>query len=106
MEDVIGSDKRVIYIAVDSDVYSESVCKKAAYALMGHFSCLLSKTDEKTLQLELQVNQDCNLSENALKSLMYDELLDYSLREEISHKTQPMRDLILSNAFSNTKLVG
>ena len=40
-----------------------------------------------------------------IKALLLDELLDYSLRASIADQTENVRNIILSNAFSNTKLV-
>lgn len=105
MEQLITSDKLVFSMSLSKDVYSLSVCKKASYALMNLVSCEISISQE-SIDIKVLRNNQCELSESELELLILDELLDYSLREEISDKTEHIRTVILSNAFSNTKLVG
>ena len=72
---------------------------------MNYISCQIDLVEQKII-ITATLNDDCKKTIKELKSLLLDELLDYSLREIISEKTEHVRTLILSNAFSNTKLVG
>ncbi len=92
-------------VSVDSNVYSLITCKKSCYALMNYFSCEI-RLEATDIIMLLTPNDACNVSEEELRLLLLDELLDYSLREKISEQTDDVRTLILSNAFSNTKMVG
>jgi His-Xaa-Ser system protein HxsD len=103
-EELIGSDKRYFILRVEAEVYSMEVCKKACYAMMSLFSSQISK-DGHEFVLNVSVNQETSESTAQLQELLLDELLDYSLRESISNKTESIRNIILANAFSKTRLV-
>ena len=105
MSELIASDRPSFEMAVDSRVYGLLVCQKACYALMGEISCQLS-VDESEIVIAVTALPECELDEGQIRSLLLDELLDYSLREKIGEATETVRNIILSNAFSNTKLVG
>lgn len=105
MSVVIATDKGSFELKLDTDIYSIEVCKKACYALMSHISCQLGKTGNQ-ITIVATLNSDHPEDKQQLKALLMDELLDYSLRETISSKTENIRDIILSNAFSNSKLSG
>jgi His-Xaa-Ser system protein HxsD len=104
MNDVITTDKRSFEIELNSKVYSLLACKKACYALMELVSCEITTSPDKLL-VKIHPTTECNKDEQEIRALLLDELLDYSLRETISEKTDSIRTLILSNAFSKTKLV-
>ena len=101
---LIASDKREFVLRLDSAIYSADVCKKASYAMMSLFSSQIS-TDGQDFVISVSVNQETAESVSQLQELLLDELLDYSLRESISQKTESIRNVILANAFSKTKLV-
>tara|TARA_B110000503_G_scaffold130798_1_gene204609 strand:- start:510 stop:827 length:318 start_codon:yes stop_codon:yes gene_type:complete len=101
---VIASDKRSFELEVDLDVYSLEVCKKACYALMAYISCNL-EISKSQLTIKAMVSGEHLEDVEQIKALLLDELLDYSLRASISDQTENIRNVILSNAFSNTKLV-
>ena len=71
---------------------------------MALFSSKISK-DHDEIVIRLSINQETSESEANLQELLLDELLDYSLRESISHKTESIRNVILANAFSKSNLV-
>jgi His-Xaa-Ser system protein HxsD len=104
MSAVIASDKCSFELRLDSKVYSLDVCKKASYALIDLLSCEIKVVDTDIL-ISAVKSGDSELGANELHALLLDELLDYSLRESISSQTDNIRNIILSNAFSNTKLV-
>ena len=104
MNNFIATDKQAFVVEVDANVYTLLACQKACYALMQYMSSKISTADCSVI-LEVFPTRDCDKSVDELKELLFDELLDYSLREKIFEKTDAIRTLILSNAFSNTKLV-
>lgn len=104
MNDVITTDRSPFELELSLEVYSLQACKKACYALMEFVSCEIS-TSSNRLLIKVHPTPDCGKGEEELKALLFDELLDYSLRETIAEKTDPIRTLILSNAFSKSKLV-
>ena len=101
---LIASDKRQFELRVDPEIYSIEVCKKSCYALMFLFSSKIS-VESKQLVINASINQETTETIPQLQELLLDELLDYSLRESISLKTEAVRNVILSNAFSKTRLV-
>jgi His-Xaa-Ser system protein HxsD len=104
MSTVIATDKQVFKLELDVNVYSLEVCKKACYALMNYISCQLASS-ESHITITASINGDYTEDVDQMKALLFDELLDYSLRESISSQTENLRNIILSNAFSNTKLI-
>ena len=104
MNDVITTDKKSFEMELCSKVYSLLTCKKACYALMELVSCEITSSPDKLL-VKVHPTPACNKDEQELRTLLLDELLDYSLRQTIAEKTESIRTLILSNAFSKTKLV-
>jgi His-Xaa-Ser system protein HxsD len=105
MSSIFLSDKQSFVVAVDSSIYSVEVCQKACYALLSYMSCQVA-TSDGAFAITVLPAKDCDKDAGELRALLLDELLDYSLREKIAISTEPLRNLILSNAFSNTKLVG
>jgi His-Xaa-Ser system protein HxsD len=101
---VIASDRWSCELELDQEVYSLEVCKKACYALMHYASCQIKKTDS-SIRILARPGDDCSVTSQEFEALLLDELLDYSLRDSISAQTEDIRNVILSNAFSNTKLV-
>jgi len=104
MKNVIETNPRSFNIEINSSIYSLLVCQKACYALMNYMSCKIDHVGNGFL-IEINVANECDKTLDDLKHLLLDELLDYALREKISEKTELVRNLILSNAFSNTGLV-
>lgn len=104
MKNVIATESRSFQAKINPSIYSLLVCQKACYALMNYMSCKIDYVGDD-LVIEVNVSDECDKTLDDLNHLLLDELLDYALREKISEKTEPVRNLILSNAFSNTGLV-
>lgn len=104
MSIVIATDKRSFELEVDSNIYSIDVCKKACYALMAYISCSFEISQSK-ITITAIISGEYTDEVFQIKALLLDELLDYSLRDSISSQTENLRNIILSNAFSNTKLI-
>ncbi len=100
----IASDLDPFILEVDVDVYSLQVVQKACYALMRYISCSVSKENKK-YSIRVLPSAGNTFCADELERMLLDELLDYSLRERIVEQTEPVRNLILANAFSRTTLV-
>lgn len=105
MSELIGSDRPSFDLEVNANVYSVDSCMKAAYALMSKLTAQIETEGEK-IKICITPAGNFDLTETELKGLFLDEILDYSLRESIKEQTASYRDIILSNAFSNSKLIG
>lgn len=93
-------------LRVDSQVYSREVIMKACYRLGDKFSTLISSEVENNFSISfLPISSNSNLAVEDAVKLFYAELLDEALRKEIADKTEPIRNLILAQAFSNTSLM-
>ena len=69
-------------------------------------SCEITKIEGGGLEVLLYVVKDTKHSDAEISQVLLDELLDYSLRESIAEQTEDVRNLILANAFSRSRLVG
>jgi His-Xaa-Ser system protein HxsD len=105
VSDIIATDQRQFSVQVDPAVYSLNCLKKACYAIMTLASCDIQK-EENVFTVTLNVLPDISQSNKEIRLLLLDELLDYSLRESISEQTEDVRNVILANAFSRSRLVG
>mgnify|MGYP006426170945 CR=1 FL=1 len=104
MTSLIATDQRSFDLEIDPEIYSLEVCKKACYALLAIISCNFEVTKKKIIIKAIVCGENSEEVEQ-LKALLLDELLDYSLRASIAEQTENVRNVILSNAFSKTKLV-
>jgi len=88
----------------DEKIYSVEAIQKAAYRYMNFFTLNLSLSKGKTNCL-LVPNKD--LGQEEFEQTIDDfkkEILDQHLRLKIKAETEPVRNLILGIAFSNTSL--
>jgi His-Xaa-Ser system protein HxsD len=101
-EEASATEKTCVHFA--ADVFDIGAIKRAAYRLSdklvvditpvtGGIDCVLRATTTKQ-----------NLS--SLETEFRNHVLDYDLRERISKETEPLRNLVLSLAFSKTGLQG
>lgn len=103
---VIATDKRHLEFEIDSAVYSMECVKKSCYALMAIGSSEIRTLTDHQILVKMAILQDINQSDAEIRQLLFDELLDYSLRESISKQTEGVRNVILANAFSRSRLIG
>lgn len=95
-----------VIVRVSSRVYSLQALMKAAYQYTGKYHVHIEPTmpDDYRVQLKhKQSNQELDLHE--LAGEFCNTLLDFSLRESIAKDSEPIRNLILANAFSRTSLI-
>jgi His-Xaa-Ser system protein HxsD len=90
-------------LLIDKKIYSLDAVKKSAYRFIDRLTILITQDDENIV-LEIDgigahaANQDTIIAD------FKRELLDQDLRIKINKETEPVRNLILSYAFSQTGL--
>ena len=86
----------------DNSVFGHEVIKRSLYRFADRCSCDIVSGDNHTV-----VTVHVNGSENPaqLEADIRNEILDQDLRSSIAQETQHVRNLILANAFSKTKLI-
>jgi His-Xaa-Ser system protein HxsD len=95
-------NESVVVVKFAAGVFSIDAIKRAAYRFV----------DRLTIEIEPHADEIvCRLRPNAanpdpaaLESEFRNEVLDQDLRIQIGHETEPLRNLILSLAFSKTGL--
>lgn len=93
-------------ITFDARVYGLPVIKKAAFALLKHFTTDIAQDgDTWVCTLVFSTAVDAAAVEQACNALRA-EVLDQDLRASISRETEPLRNAILALAFSRTGLQG
>jgi len=103
---VIATDRRYLEFEIAEDVYSMECVKKSCYALMGIGSSEIRTSTDGKILVKMVILPEVNQSDSDLRQLLFDELLDYSLRESIFEQTEGVRNVILANAFSRSRLIG
>lgn len=82
----------------DASVYSLNTLQSAAYRCLGDVSCNIISGDKfHTCSLIPKVS---NSDLDVLKARFIDTANDESLREKLNTETEPVRNLLLSLAFS------
>lgn len=93
-------------VLVDLNLYSLTAIKKCCYKFTGDCSIQLKMLDQNILKLIFTLSSDSSIDvRNKLISDFHNELLDQDLREIVSKETEPVRNLILAEAFSKTSLL-
>ena len=90
-------------LTFDASSHSADAIQRAAYRLSDRLSCDLI-SDESVYRCKLHLKESDVSDEETLADFR-NEVLDQTLRERIREETEPMRTLILAQAFSRTGLV-
>jgi His-Xaa-Ser system protein HxsD len=101
------SSHRIEEIRVDLRLFSIEAIKKACYKFSDRYFNDLHLSSESHAVIEFRV--PATKSEEAfaaMKSEFMQEVIDQDLRERIAEETKVTRNLILTNAFADTKLIG
>src|SRR4051812_36587837 len=92
----------IIAVTFDSQVYSLTAVKKAAYKYLDRFSADISIVDTT---ISCRLTSTSSNEQGSRQRLIEDfrkEVLDQDLRETLKSETEAVRNLILSYAFSRT----
>lgn len=84
-------------------LYSESVILKCFYWYTGNFKVEISEASDEQWQVVLE-NTNKDYKEELFKQLqnkIYQDLIDFKLRELVSVETKTIRELIIAKAFAN-----
>ncbi len=86
-------------VEFDASAYSLEALHVAAYRLLGTASCQIEQLDQKYV-CRLTLNSPAADMETT-RIRFLDLVTDESVRERLSEKTEPIRNLILSLAFGS-----
>ena len=95
-----------ICIVFESKIYSLSAIKKAAYKFSDRASLHFSTSEGELICVQLSFFENGpQIDSQQVARDFCNEVLDQDLRETISRETEPVRALILAQAFSRTSLI-
>jgi His-Xaa-Ser system protein HxsD len=90
-------------VVFSSEVFGLEAVKKAAYRFIDRFSIDIILADET---IECQLNfADADKSVSFWVDEFKKEVLDQDLRQRIKAESEPVRNLILAHAFSQSTLI-
>ena len=95
-----------VLLKFDVRLYSFDAIQKAAYRSMNYLTADISLTDSSEIACNVYPNQSIN--EEQFKFGLEEfkkHVIDYQLRSTIKKESEPLRNLILGVAFSNTGLI-
>lgn len=93
-----------VLVSYEKAMYSAEAIQKAAYRGINHFTLDLETSEDKLLcRLNRNIKSSNDAFEYSVEEFKKD-VLDYQLREKIKLETEPLRNLVLSIAFSKTGL--
>lgn len=88
-----------VEVEFDASTYSLDALNAAAYRLLGTASCQIQQLDQKYVCRLTLSSSVVDVEPTRLRFL--DLVTDESVRERLSEKTEPIRNLILSLAFGS-----
>lgn len=93
-------------VVIDLNLYGLVSIKKACYKFTSECSVQIHNVmqDKVKVRFSFPHNVDIHVKEKLLNDF-HNELLDQDLREIIFKETEPVRNLILAQAFSKTSLL-
>ena len=95
-----------VTVIFDARVYVLDAIKKAAYKFAKDCSIILASDEDKFVATVTSFDPNAdNNSRTRLVGAFCNEVIDQELREKIAIQTEPMRNLILAQAFSKTNLL-
>lgn len=93
-------------LEVDLNVFSTNTVKQASYKYTDRCSFSFEMLDKGKLKVIIQyLNSISEQEKEAILLSFNNEILDQDLRAQISEETEELKNIILANAFSNTKLI-
>lgn len=90
-------------LVLDKSIYPLEVVEKASYRFIDRLTVLISQTEDAIVCEIESTNSSGEPDERHVADLKR-ELLDQKLRSQIKAETEPVRNLILSLAFSRSGL--
>lgn len=101
----VQSDGSVL-LRFDSSIYSKEAVKKACYKFADVCSTHIATNSDGQIVVRVEFQEEPDTEQRGLiiQSLV-NETLDQDLRDSIKQETEPVRNLILAQAFSKTSLI-
>ena len=104
--DVITPDIDTRDIVIDLNLYGLVSIKKACYKFTSECSVQIHNISQDQVKITFSFPHDFdNYAKEKLLNDFHNEMLDQDLREIIFKETEPVRNLILAQAFSKTSLL-
>jgi His-Xaa-Ser system protein HxsD len=100
----IDASAKEIAIELDSTIYRLSAVKKAAYKFGNHFHVKLLPTTGQWVRVVLTPKAPTDTLDHWAGEFC-NEVLDQELREVVAQETEPVKNLLLAQAFSATSLL-
>ena len=92
-------------LSVNTSIYSLEAIKKAAYKFADRASVVINPLSESTVSIVFNfLGRNAEGNPDQVVSDFCNELLDQDLRERIKRETEPLRNLLIAQAFSRTSL--
>lgn len=88
---------------LDKSVYPLEVVERASYRFIDRLTIVISQTDSR-ISCEIDATSPASSEIEEIIADLKRELLDQKLRAQIKQETEPVRNLILSLAFSRSGL--
>lgn len=95
----------IMQVSFDRNVFTLDCLKKSAYRFIDKFSIDFDMSGD---QINCKLNFDSKLTQKQCEFYVDQfkkEILDQDLRESIKRETEPVRNLVLAQAFSKTNLI-
>lgn len=100
----VRAEGRDVLVIVDLSLYSLDALKKTAHRFTGRCAVHLQHEDETHVTVRLHLLRE-GVDGSLVAGEFVNALLDQTLREEIGLATEPVRNLILAHALSQTNLL-
>lgn len=92
-------------LEIDLTVINLNAVKQAAYKFTDQCAFAFEQKDKKLLITISFLHMMSPVEKEDILNKLHNEILDQDLRKIISDETEHVRNLILANAFSNSKLI-
>ena len=102
--EALQAEASPIRFVVDLKVYPQIAVRKTAYWYTKDYHIQLRTVATESLEVTLELKEGAKGVSSAREAFL-NQLLDQSLREELAHKTEALRNLILAHALSKSSLV-
>jgi His-Xaa-Ser system protein HxsD len=102
-EQAASAERKAVIIDVDTRLFSPESIKKVAHrlAMLGTFDVAFVSSDCVRISVTTANNEDASTVERRVRET----LIEQDWRETVSKKTEPLRNLIVAQAFSPFSLI-
>ena len=101
--DFVTEEHAVFLVKVDETVYPLAAILKTAYWFTNKCYLHVQRAEQKTIEIRFKAKKDG--PQNNLGEEFMNQLLDQTLRDQISADTESLRNIIVAHALSKTCLI-